>query len=90
MWSVQRKEDRTPARGSVTISNDIGFAGGLVNNMSSSGICAYVQEDFPEGAVVSVYSRNFSTKGPRVASVRWCSRLTDDLYKIGLFFNNPE
>ena len=90
MWSVQRKEDRTPARGSVMISNEIGFVSGLVTNISSKGLCAYVQKDFPEDTVVSVYSRNFSTKGPRMANVRWCNMLTDDLYKIGLLFNSPE
>ena len=90
MWSVERKEDRSPARGSVMISNDSGFVSGLVANISGSGLCAYVQEAFDDGAVVSVYSKSFSTKGPRVASVRWCSRLTDDLYKVGLFFDSAD
>jgi len=89
-WSVQRKEERRPAKGSVMISNDRGFVSGLVANMSSSGLCAYVQDMFDDGTLVSVYSNNFSSKGPRVASVRWCSRLTDDLYRVGLFFSYPE
>jgi hypothetical protein len=89
-WSVQRKEDRTPARGSVMISNDTGFASGLITNISSSGLCAYVQETFDSGETVSVYSKNFTTKGPRVAHIKWCNKLTDDLFKVGLFFNHPE
>jgi len=89
-WAVQRKEDRTPARGSVMISNDSGFVSGLVTNMSSSGLCAYVQETLCDGDEVSVYSKNFNTKGPRVARVKWCSKLTEDLYKVGLYFNHPE
>lgn len=89
-WSIERKEDRTPARGSVMISNESGFVSGLITNMSSLGLCAYVQELLSNGSEVSVYSKNFSTKGPRVANVRWCNRLTDDLFKVGLYFNNPE
>lgn len=89
-WSIQRKEDRTPARGSVMISNDTGFVSGLVTNISSSGLCAYVQEILGSGEEVSVYSKNFVSKGPRVAHVKWCSKLTEDLFKVGLYFNHPE
>lgn len=89
-WAVHRKEERTPSKGSVMISSDTGFVNGLVTNISSSGLCAYVQEIFDNGSVVSVYSKNFSSKGPRVASIRWCTRITDDLYRIGLYFSFPE
>lgn len=90
VWSVERKESRTPARGSVMISNESGFVGGLITNMSSSGLCAYVQETLKSGDEVSVYSKCFNSKGPRVAHVKWCSKLTEDLFKVGLFFNHPE
>lgn len=86
MWPVQRSENRELACGSVTISGDAGFIGGLVTNVSKSGLCAYVQEEFTAGENVSVYSQSFDTRGPRVASVRWCIRFVDDLYKVGLLF----
>lgn len=86
MWPVKRSEPRMSASGSVTISGEAGFVGGLVANVSKVGLCAYVQDEFTPGEEVSVYSRNFDTRGPRVASVRWCTRFIDDLYKVGLLF----
>jgi hypothetical protein len=72
------------------LSNDRGFVSGLIANISGSGLCAYVQEIFSNGTEVSVYSKAFVSKGPRVAHVKWCSKLTDDLFKVGLFFTYPE
>lgn len=90
MVRVQRKEDRLAASGAVMLANDSSFISGLVSNMSSTGLCAYVQGHFVEGEDVSVYSSSFNTRGPRQGAVRWCEQLSDDLYVVGLRFNHPE
>ena len=90
MYSVERKENRVPAKGAVMLSNDVGFVGGLMVNISNSGLCAYVQDLFDMDAEISVFSSSFSSKGPRVAKVVWCSHISDDLYKIGLAFSRSD
>lgn len=58
----------------------------LSTNISEGGMGIFAPEPLEPGQPLTLYSQNLSSR-PRGASVRWCVRHSDTLYKIGLCFN---
>jgi hypothetical protein len=86
----KRKADRKQATGGVlyTIAEpDPGRSRtGLLSNISESGACIYTQECITD-ATIRIYFNGISRK-PVNADVMWCNTAVDDLFKVGLRFEN--
>ncbi len=61
-------------------------ANGITLNISDSGICFYTQMRLEQGATLYVSSKAFWEE-PRKGTVMWCRKITEELYRVGLTFN---
>ena len=59
---------------------------GLTTNMSKHGLSLIMNCHMNEGQRISLHGDNLSN-GRLTANVRWCSRVSDGLYRIGLRLN---
>ena len=46
----------------------------------------FTSQDFKEGQPIIIYNKNISDS-PISAEIRWCTKHSDGLYKIGICFN---
>lgn len=61
------------------------WAKGLTTNISSKGLGFYTYIPLAAGQSLNISGRLFRATVP--ATVRWCSKVSDHIYKIGLRFN---
>ncbi len=59
---------------------------GLTTNMSKNGLSLIMNCHVDEGQCIALYGDNLSN-GLLTANVRWCSRVSDGIYRIGLRLN---
>lgn len=59
---------------------------GLTTNLSRRGLGFYTYLPFCKGQALTVLGRNIS-KRPIPATVRWCFKISDHIFKVGLMFN---
>ncbi len=63
------------------------IAKGITLNISDSGVCFYTQKRLEQGATLYLSSKSFWEK-PRMGSVMWCRKITEELYRVGLTFTD--
>lgn len=56
---------------------------GISLDLSESGICIYVPDHLSEGMLLNVYA-NDVWEGARTGTVRWCKRITEELFRVGI------
>lgn len=86
-----RKEPRNTIEDGVLYLHESGGISkaaqhGLAFDISNSGACIYSQQSFAEGDYVKIFCSNFGDT-PIKATVRWCKKMDDRLFKVGLSFN---
>ena len=91
MTKERRKEKREPVEDDVLYlhySKKISQAAqhGLAFDLSDSGACIYAQQEYAEGDVIKIFCKDFGDT-PAKASVCWCRKLDERLFKVGLKFN---
>lgn len=59
---------------------------GISTNISESGIGFLTNEPIDAGQNINVFNPRISDN-PRSASIRWCVKLSDSLFKVGACFN---
>jgi hypothetical protein len=59
---------------------------GISTNISNSGMGFLTNEPFENGQDIKVFNPRISD-GPRAAQIRWCVKLSESLYKVGVCFN---
>jgi hypothetical protein len=59
---------------------------GMTTNISSKGLCILMNCPLEEGQCVALYGSKLSD-GLLSANARWCSKVSDNLYRIGLRLN---
>ena len=59
---------------------------GISSNLSVGGMGFFTSQDFKEGQPIIIYNKNISDS-PISAEIRWCTKHSDGLYKIGVCFN---
>lgn len=84
----KRQEERIEARGGVlyTVSssdNEEKIHSGLLDDISESGACIYVQDHMEDSASIKVYFREISST-PKDAQVMWCRQECNNLYRVGV------
>jgi hypothetical protein len=57
---------------------------GITLNLSDTGMCFYTHMPLAEGAPLKVSSTAIWEE-PRPAVVKWCRRITEELYRVGIF-----
>ncbi len=62
-------------------------ANGITLNISDSGICFYTQNRLEQGTILHISSRAFWEE-PRTGTVMWCRKITEELYRVGVIFND--
>ncbi|MDA8162869.1 MAG: PilZ domain-containing protein [Desulfobacteraceae bacterium] len=62
-------------------------ASGITLNISGEGICFYTQICLEEGVAVNISSRALRER-PRHGTVRWCRKITEELYRVGVSFKD--
>jgi hypothetical protein len=58
---------------------------GVTSNISSGGLGFYADHMLKTGQDLKVFSKSMS-ENPVQAVVRWCQKISDDMFKIGLMF----
>lgn len=58
---------------------------GVTSNISSGGLGFYADSMLKAGQNLKVFSKSMS-EDPIQAVVRWCKKISDDMFKIGLMF----
>ncbi len=56
---------------------------GICVNASNSGLCFYSHQYFIEEQELD-FDELFPWDGPKSGTVRWCIRINDQLYKVGV------
>lgn len=56
---------------------------GLTTDMSQNGLGLYTNKPVEVGEGLKLYSKRLADK-PVTAEVRWCSKVSDALYRVGL------
>lgn len=59
---------------------------GITTNLSAGGLGFFTDRCFTEGQSLTVFSNQIAPE-PVCAEVRWCSRHSEDLFKVGLAFH---
>ncbi len=59
---------------------------GISTNISPNGVGFLTNQPFSSGQDIKIYNKNISNS-PLSVQVRWCSRLSSSLYKVGASFN---
>ncbi len=83
-----RSEERIETRGGVlyTVSShdsEEKIYSGLLDDISESGACIYVQDHMENSASIKVYFREISST-PKDAQVMWCGQKCNNLYRVGV------
>lgn len=60
----------------------------LTTNVSPGGIGIFTDRPLPAGDTISVFSRQIRDT-EFGAEVRWCRRISDTLYRVGLLLDTP-
>jgi hypothetical protein len=94
MGEEKRREDRERANDGViylheSVNINQTAQNGLAFDISSSGACIYTHQEFKEKDSIKVFSQKFGDR-PIKATVRWCRKVDDALFKVGLSFNQEE
>jgi hypothetical protein len=94
MGEDKRKEARERANDGViylheSVNVSQAAQNGLAFDISSSGACIYTHQEFNEGDSIKVFSQKFGDR-PIKATVRWCRKVDDALFKVGLAFNRED
>ncbi len=61
---------------------------GITTNLSDHGLGFYTYAPVSSGQAVTVFSRQLSPE-PLVTEARWCSKVSDTIFKVGLRFEKP-
>lgn len=64
-----------------------GPACGISLNLSETGMCFYTPMPLDEGVPLEVTSKAI-WDNPRPAVVKWCRRITEELYRVGIFLTS--
>jgi c-di-GMP-binding flagellar brake protein YcgR len=64
---------------------DCGPWNNVTSDISYSGMCLYSNREITKGHRLKIYLRHVS-KDPLVAQVRWCNRLSDNLFRMGVCY----
>jgi hypothetical protein len=59
---------------------------GVTSNISSGGLGFYSDNMLRTGQKLKVFSKSMS-ENPIKGVVRWCNKISDDMFKIGLMFD---
>lgn len=93
----QINEKRTNKRAvySVTVEYSYSFVkdgslgcktgAGITTNISSGGLGLYTDRMLKAGQDLKVFSKSMA-ESPKKAVVRWCKKISDDMFKVGLMF----
>jgi hypothetical protein len=60
----------------------------VTNDRSRHGLGLYVEQGFPVGQRMKVFSPQLAEE-PILAQVRWCSEVSNSLFRIGLMLFEP-
>lgn len=90
----KRKEKRSVLKDSVLYmheSHNIAKSAqnGLAFDISTSGACIYTQQEFKEDDTIKIFCSKFGDM-PVQSSVRWCKKVDDRLFKIGVSFTGEQ
>lgn len=58
---------------------------GIAFDVSASGACIYTQREFDQDEIVKFFCKGFGEK-PRKAIIKWCKKVDDRLFKVGVLF----
>lgn len=90
---VHRREPRTPFKAEISYvaegpfsQNENGIA--VTNDRSRHGLGLYVEQDFPVGQRIKVFSPQLGGE-PILAQVRWCHEVSHSLFRVGLMLFEP-
>jgi len=91
MDAENRTEDRKNVEDGVLYLHEMRSVGntaqnGLAFDFSDNGACIYTQQHLSQSDTIKVLSDKFGDS-PRKATVRWCKKLDENLFKVGLSFN---
>ena len=64
-----------------------GAANGITLNTSGKGICFYTQICLEQDVPVNVTSKALWEQ-PRHGTVKWCGKITEELYRVGVSFED--
>jgi hypothetical protein len=86
----KRKKDRQVCVGNVYYTNGKGGPNAEVrtarcSNVSPSGMCIFTYNPIPPGSVIKI-SRIEKSGDRKAASVRWCEKLDEHLFREGISY----
>ena len=91
-------EKRTNKRSVYTVTLEYSYAmvkddslscvtgAGVSSNISSGGLGFYTDRMLKTGQDLKVFSKSMA-ENPVKAVVRWCQKISDDMFKVGLMFD---
>ena len=85
-----RTEERTPVIGNVfynhsIVDNNQLFIEGVTANISLSGASIYTFTEIEEDVAIVLYGKVLGN-AQKNAIVRWCEKVNNEIYKVGLSF----
>lgn len=88
----RRKEPREHVRDGVLYLHESesltqSAQNGLAFDVSHDGACIYTQQEYREEDTIKVFCKQISDR-PVTARVKWCKRMDENLFKIGLIFRD--
>jgi hypothetical protein len=86
----KRKKDRQVCVGNVYYTDGNGGPGAPTkiarcSNVCPSGMCIFTSNPIPPGSVIKI-SRIEKSRDRKAASVRWCEKLDEHLYREGISY----
>ncbi len=94
MKADRRSETRYPVRLKIEYcvdideNKDIGPRETFTTDISYRGMCIYSDRPIEKGQTIEIFLRHVYKK-PIVAEVKWCIKLTNNLYKVGVQYLTP-
>jgi hypothetical protein len=94
MGSERRKANRDEVKDGVLYLHEAlhinqAAQNGLAFDLSIDGACIYTQQEYDENDSVKVFCKKFGDE-PIKATIRWCKKVDERLFKIGLSFGELE
>lgn len=91
MWDEKRLETRapfvnTPLSLSFIADGEMHNVVGLTLDRSENGVCLMSYKHFDADISIMTYGKATGNI-PRYATVRWCDKITDGLYRTGISFS---
>lgn len=86
----RRRQNRAPVQDGVLylyeskgLQQDAQY--GLAFDVSNDGACIYTQQQFATDDSIKLFCAKFGEE-PRSAYVKWCRRIDENLFKVGVSF----